>query len=122
MCPERFEAVTKGLIEHKKREVGTLCERRGVERLALFGSASWDDFDPEKSDLDFSVEFQPMTPHEHTESYFGLFEDLEDLFGRCVDLVEIGAVRNPYLRREIEERKQILVGRRDCGQPEGVGV
>jgi hypothetical protein len=34
--------------------------------------------------------------------------------------VEIGAVRNPYLRREIEERKQILVGSCECLQPEGV--
>ena len=55
-------------------------------------------------------------------TYFGLLEELEDLFGRRVDLVEIGAVRNPYLRREIDEQKQTLVGCRDCGRPEGVGV
>jgi len=63
-----------------------------------------------------------MTPRQHAESYFGLLEDLEDLFGRRVDLVEIGAVRNPYLRREIDEQKQILVGCCDCSRPEGVGV
>lgn len=49
-------------IESKRRELEALCERHRVERLALFGSASRDDFDPESSDLDFSVEFSPMTP------------------------------------------------------------
>lgn len=92
------------LIETKRSELRALCERYRVERLALFGSALRDDFDSGRSDLDFSVKFQPMTPHEHAESYFGLLEDLEDLFARRVDLVEIGAVRNPYLRREIQDR------------------
>ena len=55
-----------------------------------------------------------MSPERHAAAYFGLLDDLEGLFGRRVDLVEIGAVRNPYLRREIEERKQILVGGCDC--------
>lgn len=95
-------------IEVRKPELTDLCERYRVERLALFGSALREDFDSGHSDLDFSVEFQPMTPQEHADSYFGLLEDLEDLFGRRVDLVEIGAVRNPYLRRSIEEEQETL--------------
>jgi uncharacterized protein len=95
-------------IETKRREIEALCERHGVERLALFGSALRDDFDPETSDLDFSVKFSPMTPEEHAASYFGFVEDLEKLFGRRVDLVEIGAVRNPYLRRSIEEVQETV--------------
>lgn len=96
------------LIESKRSELRALCERYRVGRLALFGSALRDDFDPGHSDLDFSVEFQPMTPHEHAESYFGLLDNLEDLFARRVDLVEIGAVRNPYLRREIETEGVVI--------------
>ncbi|MEJ7655165.1 MAG: nucleotidyltransferase domain-containing protein [Chloroflexia bacterium] len=76
--------------------------------MALFGSALRDDFDPGRSDLDFCVEFQHMTLHEHAESYCGLLEDLEELFARRVDLVEVGAVRNPYLRRSIEEEQETL--------------
>jgi predicted nucleotidyltransferase len=109
-------------IEAKRSELRALCERYRVEYLALFGSALRDDFDPERSDLDFSVEFPPMAPEEHADAYFGLLEDLESLFGRRVDLVEIGAVRNPYLRREIEDRQETLVGCCGCSQPEGVGV
>lgn len=96
------------LIESKRTELRALCERYQVERLALFGSALREDFDPGRSDLDFCVEFQPMAPREHTESYFRLLGNLEDLFARRVDLVEIGAVRNPYLRREIESGQEIL--------------
>lgn len=97
-----------GLIEPKRSELRTLCERYGVERLALFGSALRDDFDSVESDLDFSVEFQPMTPHDHAESYFGLLAGLDELFAQRVDLVEIGAVRNPYLRREIEDTGVVI--------------
>ena len=96
------------LIESKRSELGALCERHRVERLALFGSALRDDFDPDRSDLDLCVVFQPMPPNEHAESYFGLLEDLEALFARRVDLVEIGAVRNPYLRREIEAGQETV--------------
>ncbi|WP_018466154.1 nucleotidyltransferase family protein [Calidithermus timidus] len=96
------------LIVAQKSALRTLCERYQVERLALFGSALRDDFDSDKSDLDFCVEFRPMTPQAHAEAYFGLLEDLESLFGRRVDLVEIGAVRNPYLKRAIEASQETL--------------
>jgi predicted nucleotidyltransferase len=99
-----------GLIEAKKPGIAELCERHGVVRLALFGSALREDFDPGRSDLDFVVEFAPMNPDEHAGAYFGLLEDLENLFGRRVDIVEIGAVRNPYRRREIGEQQEILYG------------
>lgn len=100
--------MTKKPIEYKRRELKALCERHEVERLTLFGSALRGDFDPEKSDLDFSVTFSPMSPESHAAAYFGLLDDLEGLFGRRVDLVEIGAVRNPYLRRSIEEEQETV--------------
>ena len=96
------------LIEAKRSELRALCERYRVERLALFGSVLREDFDPGRSDLDFSVEFSPMAPEEHADAYFGLLEDLEELFGRRVELVEIRAVRNPYLRRSIEEEQETV--------------
>lgn len=96
------------MIEARRSELTDLCGRYGVRRLALFGSALRDDFDPGQSDLDLLVEFSPKSPQEHAEAYFGLLEDLESLFGRRVDLLELGAVRNPYLRREIEEQQETL--------------
>ncbi len=81
-----------------------MCERYRVERLALFGSTLRGDFNSGHSDLNFSGELQPMTPQEHIEFYFDPLGDLVDLFARRVDLVEIAAVCNPYLRQEIEDR------------------
>lgn len=68
-------------LTYERRELKALCERRTVEPLTLFGSALRDDFDPDGSDLGFSVECQSMTPHEHAESYFGLLEDLKTCSG-----------------------------------------
>lgn len=85
-----------------------LCARYGVRRLALFGSAVRDDFDPQHSDLDFLVEFGPLPSGAHSKAYFGLLRDLEQLFGRPVDLVEDGTIRNPYVLRSVEAEQKTL--------------
>ena len=47
-------------IEQKREQLAELCRQHRVQRLALFGSALREDFDPERSDLDFLVEFEPL--------------------------------------------------------------
>jgi predicted nucleotidyltransferase len=79
-----------------------------VRRLELFGSGAREDFDPRESDLDFLVEFEPGDTRFAFDSYFGLKEELEALFGRSVDLVMPGAVRNPYLRAEMDRDRTLL--------------
>ncbi len=96
-------------IESRREELGALCRRFGVRRLDLFGSAARGDFDPEHSDLDFLVEFEPDSQAgRYFDAYFGLKDALEALFGRCVDLVEPSAIRNPYLRESIAELQERL--------------
>jgi len=90
------------LIQKHRHELAEICSRFRVLSLALFGSAARTDFKPETSGLDFLVEFFPMQPEEHAHAYFGLVRELEQLFGRSVDLVEASAVHNPYIRRNIE--------------------
>lgn len=92
-----------------RAELGALCRRFHVRRLDLFGSAARDDFDPARSDLDFLVEFDRSHPDAMSfETYLGLKESLEELLGRPVDLVEPGAVINPYFKAEIE-RSQVAL-------------
>jgi predicted nucleotidyltransferase len=93
------------LIAHVVDNVRSICQRRHVHRLDLFGSATTDEFDPAHSDLDFVVEFLPMTAVEHKDAYFGLIDDLEVVFGRKIDLVEPGAIRNPYFRASLERSR-----------------
>jgi|SRR5215210_1081232 len=80
------------IVEDRRAEVADLCERYGVKRLDLFGSAAGDGFDSEASDLDFVVSFEWRDPPGLFDRYFGLEEDLEALFGRRVDLVTEGAL------------------------------
>ena len=95
-------------VEAKTTELAELCARRHVRRLALFGSAAAGDFDPQKSDVDILVEFQQMTPAEHADSYFSLMEDMGELIGLPVDLVERAAIRNPYFLRAVERTQVVL--------------
>ena len=96
------------LLETKHTQIQELCRRFCVRRLDLFGSAVRGGFDPARSDLDFLVEFEPMSPGEYAEAFFGLREHLESLFGRPIDLVTSSSVRNPYFKAGIEQAREQL--------------
>jgi predicted nucleotidyltransferase len=95
-------------VEEKREQVAAICREHHVRRLALFGSALRDDFDASSSDLDFVVEFEPLATGAYANTYFGLIDALEQLFGRRIDLVEAGSVRNPYFLQEIEAHQEQL--------------
>jgi len=75
--------------------------------LDVFGSATRDDFDEARSDVDFLVEFDDVPGLGALRQYFGFKEDLEKLLGRPVDLVE-GTIENPYVLRSVEESREPL--------------
>lgn len=79
-----------------------------MRRLAVFGSALTEEFDSTRSDIDLLVEFDPLSPVERADAYFGLLADLEALFGRPVDLVERSALRNPIVREAVEASQVIV--------------
>jgi hypothetical protein len=96
------------LVEDKLERIRELCAEFHVRRLALFGSAVRDDFDPGRSDIDFVVEFERMDPVDHMRAYFGLAEELKALFQTDVDLIERAPIRNPYFLREIEDTQAVV--------------
>jgi len=96
-----------GVLDLRLDEVERLCRRFGVARLAVFGSAVTDDFDPDHSDLDVLVEFADDAVGLF-DAYFGLREALEDLAGRPVDLIMASAVKNPFVARSIAETRRDL--------------
>jgi len=98
------------ITERYSKELTTLCATYGVKRLELFGSALHPDFNRDDSDLDFLIEFADVHPLGVFDRYFGLKEELERLFGRSVDLVEIQAIKNPYFRQAIEQNKILIYG------------
>ena len=96
------------VVQEKLKEMIVLCKKRGVRRLALFGSAATDSFDPSSSDLDLIVEFNPMSPVQHADNYFGLMEDLQKLFQVPVDLIELAPIRNPFFKQVVAETEEVL--------------
>ena len=96
-------------IADKREELAELCRQYDVARLEVFGSAArGTDFDPEKSDADFLIEFDPDSRLRPFHRYFDLIDALRNTLGRPVDLVEFHAVRNPYLRAAINKSRELV--------------
>ena len=95
-------------IESRQAEIAGICRRFGVVRLDVFGSAAKGaDFDPERSDADFLVEFGRPEGMNRFHQYFDCKFALEDMLGRSVDLVEPAAVSGmPHLKAEIERSRE----------------
>lgn len=94
------------LIENSRPQIAALCRKYGVRRLEVFGSLLREDFDARgNSDVDVVVEFDPEFSGSPLRRYFDLKRDLESLFGRAVDIVEIDAMPDTRLKRIIERTK-----------------
>lgn len=104
----RYHQAMHAFVEQRRDALTALCARYPVKRLDLFGSAATEAFDPATSDVDFLVELEDIEPAAYSEAYFGLLEELEDLFGRPVDLVVEEAVTNPYFRESFEKTRTRL--------------
>lgn len=96
-------------IADKRSEIVSLCERYGVRRLELFGSAATGAYDPLTSDIDLLVTY----PDEYDFGpwlgrHFDLQDDLIQVLGPRVDLVLSDALRHDWFREEIESTREVL--------------
>lgn len=99
------------IIENHLAAVHQLCRQFGVQRLDVFGSAAGDTFDPQRSDIDFVVDFGPGQQPDLFNRYFGLNEALAALFGRKVDLVMAGGMVNPYFIDSVNRTRKPVYAR-----------
>ena len=95
-------------LKQKLPELETFCRRHGVARLAVFGSATRESFDPRISDYGFLVEFLPLPAGARDDAYLALLEDLQQLLQRPVDLVVGSAIRNPFFEESVKASEQQL--------------
>jgi uncharacterized protein len=82
------------------------CRRWKIKEFALFGSVLREDFRPD-SDIDVLVTFAPdggITFDNRVE----MLDELSEIFGRQVDLVEKDAIRNPFRRHDILTTKEVV--------------
>ena len=99
------------LIADKQEEIAAICHRHRVERLEVFGSAArGTDFDPERSDIDFLVEFNSEREPVTLQRYLDMIEDLSSAMARGggVDLVEEKWIRNPYMKEAIKDERELV--------------
>src|SRR5713101_8129830 len=96
------------LIEQHRAELIALCQQHHVRTLELFGSAVEGTFDPQRSDLDFLVDFLPLEAGQHSKAYFGLLAPVEALFHRRIHLVETRAIENPYFLKSVNESRTVF--------------
>ena len=95
-------------IAQHRSGISDICQRYHVRKLEVFGSAARaDDFDPATSDADFLIEFVHGVQPD-LRSFYGAKAELEQLLGRSVDLVEPGAVRNPYVLASINRHREAI--------------
>ena len=97
------------LIESNSQKIIALCKKHKVGKLFVFVSILTDRFN-EDSDVDMVVDFDKVTLEDYADNYFDLKFSLEDIFGREVDLLEDKAIRNPILRRNIDNSKVLVYG------------
>ncbi len=71
-----------GITIHQEA-IADFCRRNHIRRMALFGSVLRDDFRSD-SDVDVLVEFEPEA--RIGLRFFGMEEELSEMFGRRVDL------------------------------------
>jgi predicted nucleotidyltransferase len=94
------------MVRFDRQKIADLCRRYGVTELAVFGSAVRDDFRAE-SDVDVLVSFAPEA-HPSLLELVELREDLKDIFGREVDIVERAGLRNPFRRQAILSTAEVV--------------
>lgn len=94
------------IIENNKEKLVELCKKYKVAELDLFGSVVTGDFDDEKSDLDFLVEFEKTVAQDRFDNFFNFLAELRQLFNRSIDLVEMGGLRNPYFIEMVNKTKR----------------
>lgn len=97
---------TQSKIDVPLDKIKDFCRRWRIIEFSLFGSVLRDDFRPD-SDVDVMVSFDEGAGW----SLFDIVEmeeELKSIFERDVDLVEKGAIRNPFRRQSIMKNREVL--------------
>ncbi len=97
-------------LETYNKQIQSLCNLYNVKTLFAFGSVTTDKYRPD-SDIDLIVDIESNDPFDYSDKYFNLKFQLEDLLHRQIDLLEDKAIRNPYLRAQIDKTKVLVYGK-----------
>lgn len=99
-------AILRLPVHIDERRLREICQTWHITQLSLFGSVLREDFSPD-SDIDVLLTFDPAN-HWSLFDLVDLQENLQQILGRKVDLVEQKAIRNPYRRESIMATRKII--------------
>lgn len=97
------------IINQHIDQIKRLCELNNIRALFAFGSALRNDFKRD-SDIDFVVDIDDSDPITYSEKYFNLKFQLEEILNRQIDLLEQKAIRNRFIKNEIDKTKVLIYG------------
>src|SRR5690606_33540282 len=97
------------IIDNHKEKFKNLCDKYHVDKMYLFGSALNSNFNS-KSDIDFLVKFKAIELSKYFDNYINFKENLKNMFGRDIDLVEEQTLKNPILINSIDRNKELVYG------------
>lgn len=98
---DRFQKYQAAIIK--------LCKAHKVKSLYAFGSVLSDNFNAE-SDIDLIVDFASMDVEDYADNYFDFKFSLQELFKRPIDLLEEKAIKNPYFRESVNQKRELVYG------------
>jgi predicted nucleotidyltransferase len=87
-------------------KIADFCRRWKIKEMSLFGSVLRDDFD-QGSDVDILVTFSEDARWSLFD-WVDMIEELKEITGREVDLVERESIRNPFRRRSILANREVI--------------
>jgi predicted nucleotidyltransferase len=93
-------------LNFNRDSIAHFCDRWGIARLSLFGSILRDDF-RQDSDVDVLISFTSGADWDYW-NWPEMLDELEQIFGRPVDLVVEEALKNPFRRHRILSEREIV--------------
>ncbi len=90
-------------------QINSLCHANKVKRLFAFGSVTTEKFH-DQSDIDLIVDIEDQDPISYSDKYFNLKFQLEQILHRQIDLLEERALRNRYLKEQLDRTKVLIYG------------
>ena len=86
--------------------IADFCHKWRVKEFSIFGSALREDFRPD-SDIDVLVLLDENAPWSLFD-WVDMIDELKEIFGRDVDLVEKSTLRNPFMRHSILNNREVI--------------
>lgn len=94
-------------LDKYSADIHKLCRSHKVKNLYAFGSVLTDHFSP-TSDVDLIVDFYDVDVKVYADNYFDLKFSLQDMLQRPIDLLEEKALKNPYFKQAISQKRQLV--------------